>query len=352
MVLDMAVSFFSGLGASVICASPVEWGIHKYILHATPKNRRKSKFLSTAAHSHNDKHHGAYRGPAHYYRDVTNENEIIHFSKGDVATIAGCSAVVGGMMDAAYSILAQKDLTPNSNDAAFVLGVVAGTMGCYGCYEFTHNYMHVIGERRLKINRVLGDEIQGGREKRDGNLRFSKPLLDDLCNEIELQVDGNIRKRKESFYFEDFLVERLEDQIGYNIGREGTARPNMAVNSDDALEVLHVTVDSLLEREREYRGSLNGKEKVKDWIDRRIQRTLRASSLFQYLDHHHFLHHYKYGKNLNVAFPVADFIFGTKENSSRATLEQNKRYWLCPNSPDSELFVAREEVKKPALVFS
>jgi len=169
-----------------------------------------------------------------------------------------------------------------------------------------------------------------------------------VCNQMEFQLDRNYKRKKPEFHFEDSLIQRLERQIGYNLERQDISQPNMSADSDDALEVLHVTTNSLLERERNYRDSLNTGGKIKNLFGRRIQKNLRVSPLFQYIDNNHFIHHYKYGKNLNVVFPISDIIFGTKEDSTISTLEENRRYWLCPNSPDVQPFVVREPKRKSA----
>ena len=347
MGAEWAASFFKGFGTSLGLSSPVEWGVHKYLLHAKPESRRKIKFIDEASYSHHDNHHAAYKGPAHYYRDITNEKEVIHFSKTDVGVIAGIAAFVGGVIDAGYSLIAKGGLELEVNDAAFVSGVVGGTMIYYGYYEFIHHYMHVIGKRRLEINRVLGDEIQGGKKMRDGKLRLSKPLLDDICNEVEHKIDTAIRNDKgdADFFFEENLVQRLHEQIAYNgEDKNGLGMPAISPIFDRR-KILDTTTHVMLERERNYRGNLREKEKIKSWMGRKVQSFLRSSSIFKYLDNHHFFHHFKYGKNLNVVLPLADYALRTKMDSSEAVLEENKKYWLCPNSPDVEAF----KVKKPKL---
>ena len=331
MIGETVDSFFKGLGLSLAVSSPAEWAVHKYILHATPKSRRIIKFIEDSSRGHNDNHHGAYKGPAHYYRDITNENEIIHFAPGDVGVIAGISGLVGATIDATYSALTKKDLTPNTSDASFVTGFVTGTMAYYLTYEFTHHYMHVIGQRRLEINRVLGDTIQGGVENRDGNLRLSKPLLDDICNSVETQVDLNIKRESSDWRFDDSLVDRLKTQL--EMGK--TSKPSRTTAFYDDIspnDVLETTADTLLDFERKSPHSI---------VSRKVQSVLRSSSIFKYLDNHHFFHHFRYGNNLNVVFPAMDVAMGTKVNSSQRVLESETRYWLCPNSPDISPFVRK-----------
>ena len=337
MLSDLLSSFCAGTATSLALAHPVEWSIHKYILHAKPKDRKRSRFLDRAARAHNDNHHGAYKGPAHYYRDITNENETIHFAKSDIGIIAGIASIIGATIDRSYALVSAN---PNftGNNAAFISGVVAGSLVSYSCYEFTHHYMHVIGQRRLAINRVMGDTIQGGEDKRDGNLRLSKPLLDEICNTVEANIDRNAFKEPRQFlHYPKEVVSRLKGQIQHNIEREATrdlGRAIVAVHPEQSSEVLSATTEQLLKREEEYRKTMGIKESIRNWLSRRVQGSLRSSPIFRYLDNHHFIHHYMYGKNLNVAFPLMDKIVGTKEDSSPALLEEERKYWLCPNSPD------------------
>jgi len=85
-------------------------------------------------------------------------------------------------------------------------------------------------------------------------------------------------------------------------------------------------------------------QKLLYWGERKIQKQFRSSPIFQYLDNHHFIHHYQWLNNLNVVFPLADYILRTKVDSSREFLEKEKLYWLCPNSPDKTPFLIPEPV--------
>lgn len=336
-MFEVAHSFVGGAAIGLSLGSPTEWNIHKYLLHASSQSRARSAFINGASRGHNDNHHGAYQAPEHYYRDITNEREIIHFSRGDVGIIASSAVFVGSMMNLSHALLYHQTQF-SAGDGAFIAGVVAGTLGYYGCYEFTHHYMHVIGERRLSINRVFGDAIQGGKEHRDGNLRFSKPLLDDIGTYVEENVDRAFSRRS----LRDTsvaLAERLKRQILANISAQNySASPYIEVAPEDSCHVLNATLQTMMEREQAHRAALSFKGKILYSLDRRLQKTLRASPPFQYLDNHHFLHHRHYGKNLNVVFPLMDYLKGTKEESTRSVLEENKSLWLCPNSPDTKLF--------------
>jgi len=338
MVYQESASFFGGVGFALSIASPIEWGIHKHLLHATPNERRRMAFIENASKGHNDKHHGAYKGPAHYYRDITNEHEVIHFSPKDVGIIAGIAGVVGFATDRAYCALAGNN-SFHLSDGAFIAGTVAGTMAYYGTYEFIHHYMHDIGKRRLAINRTLGDIMQGN--KRDGNLRFSKPILDTICNTVEFYIDEHRNQKRDRFYFEPFLINNLEEQT--RINRENSFKTNheraaVAVAENTSASTLNELTVEIIRKEKEQVSNMNISEKAKYLFERKIQRHLRRSEIFQYLDDHHFIHHFSYGSNLNVVFPLMDYIKRTKKDSSREELGRNQKYWLCPNSPDINPF--------------
>ena len=340
MIIESIGAFCAGAAAGLSLASPAEWAIHKYLLHASPKSRKRIPFIEGASRGHNDNHHGAYKAPEHYYRDITNEHEVIHFAKSDVGIIAGIAVAVGAALERTHAVVAENYQFDETN-AAFIAGVLAGTMGYYGCYEFIHHHMHVLGKRRLTTNRILGDTIQGGTQHRDGNLRLSKPLLDDICNAIEKNIDRAtsvaLFKASLNNTSKSSLSTRLTSQIEENYYSH-QPKPSIAVGPDDASQIIATTYERMMESDRDYRATLSTKDLMKYALKRRLQKTLRASPIFRSLDNHHFIHHRKYGKNLNVVFPLMDSLKKTKAESTAAILEEIKDYWLCPNSPDTRLF--------------
>lgn len=333
MIEEAVRAFFGGVALSLSVSSPVEWAVHRYLLH--PK---KINFLNEKSErGHARIHHKAYstkNGAAHYYRDITNEHAVIHFSLGDVGLIHGISAAVGLGIDRAYAYLSEKN-DFSVNDGAFIGGVVGGSCIYYLAYEISHHYMHVIGKRRKTINEVLGNSLQS---TPDGQLRFSKPLLDDICSDVEWHVDRNVGKRQATYSFDSALIERFEQQAEYN-------RAQGVINVPvSAQETLDKVTNDMVEREENLRASFGIFKKRLYWIDRKIQKQLRSSPVFQYLDNHHFIHHYQWLNNLNVVFPLADCVLGTNVDSSRKFLDDNKLYWLCPNSPDTIPFPIPELV--------
>ena len=325
-MLESLVSFAGGVGFGLAAGSPVEWTIHKYLLHAKKRNFITSK----PARAHTDEHHAGYKGPEHYYKDMTNEHVVSHFSAGDVGLIGGIAALTGIGINRAYDALTGSvSKGMEIKDWAFVGGVVAGTLGYYACYESIHALMHHQGERRFTITNMLGDKVQG--ERADGKLRLSKPLLDDICDRIEKDVEiyRNSDWEDLTFSYNPSLINRLEDQIDGQ--RE---RAHIYISRGDSEELLNEVTRGIAEMEDEKELEYGSMKKSLISIKKNIGRKLRSLPFFASLDNHHFLHHDKYGKNLNVVLPAMDCVMGTKVDSSRDMLEKNKRLWLCPNSPD------------------
>jgi len=337
--MSLEASVLAGAASSLAIASPVEWAIHKYLLHA----KKRNKLTRVPAFAHNDVHHAGYKGPHHYYQDVTNEDIVIHFSPKDVGLIAGISLGVGAAISAGYHSIASSGKPIGLEDVALAGGVVAGTMLYYSAYEITHHYMHVIGMRRISINHELGNALQG--KYPDGQLRFSKPLLDDICNEVESNIDRNLNKSYITYSFTPELVDRLDRQIKHNAEREQFGKlinPNLA--GVPAREALYIATDFVYSMEKEIISELGALGSIKYWADRKIQKALRTSKAFEYIDNHHFIHHYRYLKNLNVVLPLADKLFGTKIDSSREMLERDTNFWLCPNTTDTKKFELKRSV--------
>ncbi|HSU72281.1 MAG TPA: hypothetical protein VLJ21_00345, partial [Candidatus Binatia bacterium] len=231
---SVIANFAAGVATPLfVLGSPTEWAVHRYLLHPETRNCLNRG----SARGHNDLHHGAYNGPAHYYRDVTNEHEVIHFSPGDVSVIAAGGAVIGTALDRARAFVDKQPF--GERNIAFIAGALAGTMAYYVAYEFTHHYMHVIGQRRHAINHELGRFIQG---EPDGNLRFSKPLLDDICNHVERYADQNAgRAYPAAGDAPEALTSRLEQQLAYNqseLHDNRCAKANITVSPKDAPHLL------------------------------------------------------------------------------------------------------------------
>lgn len=334
---EFVEAYFSlpgGLGLTALAMPLVERTVHRWWLHAKKNEIIEVKLgpielspnkASTKGHT---EHHLTHRGPAHYYHDITNEHNVIHFAKGDVVTLEAVFSGLAAATETAYSVIAnQPAFTPRT--ALFAAGAAVATFGGWFTYEVFHHYMHVIGKRRLAINRELGNIVQG--RQSDDNLRFSKILLDDIGTVVEDHVDKYVGKSAPDISLDDSLVKRFAGQIAYN-KYESDLSPVVAVDEKSARGILVELAYKMLKREQRIRSSLSGTSKVRYWLDRKMQSQMRHSYIFKKLDNHHFMHHYEWYKNLNVVFPFMDKIMGTKVDSSVEALENNKKYWLCPNS--------------------
>ncbi len=315
-----------GLATGLLLVSPVEWALHKYLLHA-PKIRRRwyNRFASEV---HTEGHHVAYLAPQHYYRDASNAHEKLAFPLYSAILILVVAAGIGLGLDRLWSLLPSTDPSFGTGDLAYVLGwVLAGAIGYVG-YEVPHHYMHVLGPRRLEINRKLGDRLQEGR---DGKLRLSKPLLDDICNEVEDRIDARVSRP-----FDEALLDRLGDQLAYNRDR------GLAVTDRPLPEILQELTEVMTRLEDETRASLSPIGRLAHSMSRRTQWLFRGSNTaagryFTHIDHNHSVHHRLFSANYNVFMTWADRAFGTRTDCSREGLEQDKRTWLCPNSPEEPL---------------
>jgi len=331
--------YASALVAGLVALSPAEWKVHKKLLHAPKKER--TWYNRASSYAHHDVHHAAFMGPAHYYRDITNEHEVIHFSPRDVGVILGIGGIAGFLGHKVYD-LTQGRVALNEGDLAATAGFTTAAAIGYLGYELTHHYMHVIGKRRLAINRTLGDLLQ---EQRDGKLRFTKPLLDDICNAIEENVDANVKGSIWPVRYNRTLEDRFNEQVERNRTELGNEIKNIPFNV-----LMEQIAYEMTDREREVRTDLTTKwQRFKYACGRKTQKTFRGSGkiigwYLKRIDNHHFVHHYNYTKNLNVFLIWADHLFGTKMDSSVKTLDTwHKKHLLCPNSPDEEPFVRPPE---------
>lgn len=328
---DIALSYLAGVATITVAAPFVEWYIHKAIMHIPKPNRdlKKAdpliktiapvakKYIVDASVAHDDNHHGAYKGPSHYYRDDSNHDAVLHFSKKDIGAIVGLSTAVGTGISAVFNAITQQ---PQLLNGAFIAGTSAASFAYYAAYEISHHYMHVITERRHEISHELGELIE--KEPGSESLRFSKPFLDDMCNEIERAIDKNYKNPKKTITFSPQLVQTFQEQL----------RVNEDVTKNDIDEtIFYQLTDIMLQKEREKRASLKPLQKIQYLIDRNVQRICRHHKGFEKVDYHHFLHHYRRMNNLNVVWPIADRVLKTHTDSSRAVLNKPKRFWLCPN---------------------
>ncbi|MBI3334169.1 hypothetical protein HYZ97_01675 [Candidatus Pacearchaeota archaeon] len=310
MNLESIAGFVEGFGVGFLASSPVEWMIHKHLLHA-PKKKRN--FLSRMpSEAHEDNHHHFYDGRQHYYRDETNKNAVSHFSPSDVSIIAASAALIGYGYNAARASLGSESSWER------VAGFTAGAMVYYTLYETTHAIMHVLEQERLTVGKALGDAIQAG--KPDGKLRLPKPLLDEIRTRAldNLSAFHASQNRACLYAFPAEIEQQLDAALSYN-----HQRGVILEKIQPAHVYLAETMNNLT--------SLSEKRGLAKWRFQ-MYKTIRKSPVFAWIDNHHFLHHQKYGANLNVVLPLADYLARTKMNSSKAVLT-NPAHWLCPNAP-------------------
>ena len=311
-----------GLATGLLLVSPAEWALHRYILHA-PKVRR-SWYNRLASEVHTEGHHIAYLAPEHYYRDASNAHEKLAFPLYSAIGILLGGGAIGLALDRLWSLLPSTDPSFGAGNLAYVLGwVMAAAIGYVG-YEVPHHYMHVLGPRRLEINRELGDRLQ---ERRDGKLRLSKPLLDDICTEVENRIDARALRP-----FDADLLDRIGDQLSYNRDR------GVAVTHRPPDEILLELTEVMMQLEDETRASLSPLQRLLRSMGRRVEWVFRGSNTFAgryftHIDHNHYVHHRSFSTNYNVFMTWADRAFGTSRDCSREGLERDRQTWLCPNSP-------------------
>ncbi len=310
----------------------VEWGIHRFMMHA-PKSKRIPYFSKAQSESHNDKHHGAYKAPKHYYQDAWNDNIVSKFSWTEVAKIyAGTMGISFGAA-ALYNVVRAK-ITGQpvavdwTNDAAFMAGVTAAVGTYYGAYETTHDWMHVIGKERYKIHEVFAHAVQN---TPDGKLRMPKDVLDNMTNAIETIVDATL-KNNAPIEIDSKLVLDVKHYLAHN------RRNGVEMNDISSYSLLKNVTHQMAEYERERRAKLTGFSRTTDTLRRKTMGYVRNSDWFKWIDNHHYIHHDvdPDKTNLNVVLPIADLTLGTRKDSSSAALRDESKMqtiWICPYAP-------------------
>lgn len=134
------VSIGGGFFAGLILSSFVEYGIHKFFLHSTPKLLRKNKYVKSMWHGHVVSHHANYIPDEHYTRDETNKGDVLTFSwyEGILIVVVSTAFVYG--FDAAMRILLGMPLNIIMPE---VIGFGLSFAAYYSAYESLHAIMHV-----------------------------------------------------------------------------------------------------------------------------------------------------------------------------------------------------------------
>ncbi|MBI2541932.1 sterol desaturase family protein [Candidatus Woesearchaeota archaeon] len=130
----------AGFAAGVALGSFMEYGIHKYFLHSTPKHLRKIKYVKGMWHGHVVSHHSNYAPDDHYTRDDTNKNEVLTFSWYEgFLIVASATAVVYGI-DASIRMMLGISVALLMPE---VIGFGLAFAAYYAAYEWLHAVMHV-----------------------------------------------------------------------------------------------------------------------------------------------------------------------------------------------------------------
>eukprot|EP00808_Paulinella_micropora_P023247 g8500.t1 len=365
--LSTTASIVLGCATSALVCPFAEWKIHKDIMHLLPPQRKgASLFAKKSSEAHHDEHHKAYSPPAHYYKDESNAHAISTFNNNHIALILTGAATVSGMLCGLHGVLNTGALLWCDAYSGFSCGFVSSTLAYYGMYEFLHALMHDIGRDKIAMGRILGHLIQAGLPddlsnlstfqaktlECDGKLRLSKPLLDaiykDICDSCTGgKGNGRVENGKRRV-FRTWVVEEFKRQVAIN--RDVTAatvklRPGEEEASLEAMASAYFS--SGWADQRDNLAGPPSRNIGPFWIF--LEANIRAAPWFIFLDNHHHVHHLRFWKNLNVVFPLADYVMGTLHLSSNSWLNEpgNIKFWLCPNSPDLSPFVAPRRWRGP-----
>ncbi len=292
--LEALAGFAYGFAASIPVASIVEGILHRYGLHALPSKRNLINRAMAEGHANHHYYFGTGRSRGNsYYNTPENAHAVSHFSRGNVAMIAGGSLIVG----IAGNQAAENIFNANPEQSFWrVAGFTSGAMLYYAVYESTHHFMHFLEKEREKVGFLLSKKLKERYNIEDW--AFSKPLLDDLRN---YSISGLPQEE------ETKLAENLSIQIKEQY-RSEFSEPN-------ALSLL-----------AEVRKDIQAVPRKKGFLTNIID-SVRNSKVFRNMDDHHFVHHYHHFKNLNVVLQLYDLLFRTKAPSNEKALA-NKKYWV------------------------
>lgn len=173
--ITIGISFLAGIALS----SFIEFGIHKYLLHGTPKSLRKISYVKSMFQGHVVSHHANYMPDDHYTRDDTNKGEVLTFSwyegilivSVSTALVFGLAAAARVMLDMPVAILMPE-----------VIGFSVALVSYYAAYEWLHAVMHVPDKWRwvcsTRIMKMLNRHHYQHHLEPDTNLNVIFPLAD------------------------------------------------------------------------------------------------------------------------------------------------------------------------------
>lgn len=320
----------AAITAMVPIGSFLEWFVHKYMMHV-PKGKRIKHFSEQQSKTHQDEHHAAFKAPRHYFQDNYNQDITSEFGWGEIGKLFFGSIGFSAAAAAAYNYLAPEHAMNLKQAVGLVLGTMAGVMGYYRAYETTHQWMHVLEKELFIVHKSLAHHVQ---ETPDGKFLVPLPFLDNLSNHIINEARA-LQKNKNYIPAKcDDLIDALANYLAIN-NQNGVTTTTRSAQ--------HI-VTEMIDEHATYMQDTPGarQSSFMNWV--------RSStwSPFNWIHRHHYVHHQPKEKdetkkartyantNLNVVIPLADYLLGTKKDSSIETLSREDvrdTLWICPYSP-------------------
>lgn len=139
-ILASLIGIGAGFAAGLVLGSFVEYGIHRYFLHSTPRLLKRNSYAKSMWHGHVVSHHANYIPDSHYTRDETNKDEVLTFSWYEgflivataTALIYGIDAIIRMLFEIPVHIILPE-----------VIGFGLAFASYYAAYECLHAVMHV-----------------------------------------------------------------------------------------------------------------------------------------------------------------------------------------------------------------
>lgn len=327
--------------AMIPIGSFLEWFVHKYMMHA-PKGKRIKHFSEEQSRTHQDEHHAAYKAPKHYFQDNYNQDITSEFGWGEIAKLFFGSIGISAAIAAAYNFITPEHAMTFKQAAGLVTGTTAGVMGYYRAYETTHQWMHVLEKELFIVHKSLAHHIQ---EEPDGTFLVPLPFLDSLSNHVINEARAVQKNKNYVPVTRDDLVDALDHYLTIN------KQSGVTVTTRSAQHIITEMIDEHASYMKETPGARQSG--FMNWV--------RNSRWFSWIHRHHYVHHQPTdvklanlptsqehetqpaeqkrtyaNTNLNVVFPIADYVLGTKKDSSAAALSSEDvrtTLWICPYLP-------------------
>jgi len=314
-LVNVADASWKGAAALTLSSAVVENIIHRFGLHAI---NPKSEAVESWRVAHDKNHHVGYC-PKTYYQIPANLHAVLRFTEQYIPVIAKIGAAVGAVVGYLVSMPGLE-----STIEGIVGGAVGGTaavLGYYGVYEFTHKYMHVIGERRIRIGNVVAAYVADktvqelNESKESQSLKLDKYALDQMLDYVDDTISGKKVKLKPK------IKKHIENVF---------AEQDVNINLN---EVLAYTVKDVKEWEVKHLESITPEERKEYHSVRKTYRNLRRIWPFQRWERHHLVHHFGAPReNANVIAKWCDRLMGTLQKSSKKFLMETKKYRMRVNS--------------------